>query len=125
MMKKIVFVLAMIMLLGVSASNTFAQKKNNKVVCYKSDMDCAQCEKTVFEYLKFEKGVKDLKVDHASNTIMVEYKEGKTTEEKLAEAIAKKGYKADKITTDEYKKIVAEVAEHGHEHNNEEHKERK
>lgn len=123
-MKKIVFVLAMIMLIGVLASNTFAQKKSNKVVCYKSDMDCAQCEKTVFEYLKFEKGVKDLKVDHASNTIMVEYKEGKTTDEKLAKAIAKKGYKADKITTEEYKKIVSEVAEHGHEHNHEVHKER-
>lgn len=124
-MKRIVYVLAMLMFISFSASETFAQKKGNKTVCYKSDMDCGQCEKTIYEYLKFEKGVKDLKVDHASNTILVEYKDGKTTDEKLAQAITKKGYKADKITKEKYDKLLAEVAEHGHEHNSEEHVERK
>ena len=88
-------------------------------------MDCANCEKTVTEYMKFEKGVKDLRVDHATNTIAIEYKDGKNTEEKLAAAIKKKGYKAEKITKEEYEKLVAHVKEHGHDHSSEEHKERK
>ncbi len=113
------------MFIGLAGNEAFAQKKGNKVVCFKSNMDCAQCEETVTEYLKFEKGVKDLKVDHASNTIFVEYKEGKNTDDKLAAAIKKKGYKAEKITKKEYEEILEDAQEHGHEHSQEVHKERK
>ena len=123
-MKKIIFI-ALALVIGFATNPLYAQKKGNKIVCFKSDMDCTNCEKSVYEYLKFEKGVKDLKVDHASNTILVEYKEGKSTDEKLAKAIKKKGYKADKITKKEYEKLLAHVKEHGHEHSNEVHKERK
>lgn len=123
-MKKLVFI-ALALLIGIATNPLHAQKKGNKVVCFKSDMDCAQCEKTVNEYLKFEKGVKNLKVDHASNTILVEYKEGKNTDEKLAAAIQKKGYIAEKITSEEYEKLLAHVKTHGHAHGQEVHKERK
>ena len=124
-MKKLILLLTMAMFIGFTGNETFAQKKENKVVCFKSDMDCADCEKTVMDYLKFEKGVKDLKVDHASNTIFVEYKDGKNSDEKLAAAIKKKGYKADKITKKEYEEIVAHTKDRGHEHSEEVHKERK
>lgn len=110
-MKKLILLFTMAMFIGFAGNETFAQKKENKVVCFKSNMDCADCEKTVTEYLKFEKGVKDLKIDHVSNTILVEYKDGKNTDDKLAEAIEKKGYKADKITKQEYEKIIAETKE--------------
>lgn len=123
-MKKIILLLTVAMFIGFAGNEAFAQKKGNKVVCFKSDMDCAQCEQTVTEYLKFEKGVKDLKVDHASNTIFVEYKEGKNTDDKLAAAIEKKGYKAEKITKKEYEEILEHAQEHGHEHSQEVHKER-
>ena len=122
-MKRIIFIV-LALLVGVTTNPIYAQKKGNKVVCFKSNMDCAQCEKTVNEYLKFEKGVKNLKVDHASNTILVEYKEGKNTEEKLAAAIQKKGYKAEKITNEEYEKLVTHVKTHGHLHGQEVHRER-
>lgn len=123
-MKKMILI-ALALVVGIAANPLYAQKKGNKIVCFKSDMDCTQCEKTLTEYLKFEKGVKDLKVDHASNTIWVEYKEGKNTEEGFAKAIGKKGYKAEKITLEQYKEIVAHTHEHGHEHSHEVHKERK
>jgi mercuric ion binding protein len=125
-MKNLIFALTMTMFLGFTANQTFAQKKGNEVVCYKSNMDCADCEKTITEYLKFEKGVKDLKVDHVTNTIMVEYKAGKNNSEGVAKAIVKKGYKADKISTEEYKKITGDK-EHGHDHSHdsEVHKEEK
>ena len=113
----------MAMMVGFSANQAFAQKKGNEVVCYKSNMDCANCEKTITEYLKFEKGVKDLKVDHVTNTIKVEYKAGKNDSKGFAKAIEKKGYKADKISTEEYKKLTAHAG-HDHDHDHEEHKEK-
>ncbi len=89
-------------------------------------MDCAQCETTDTDYLKFEKGVKDLKkLDHASNTIWVEYKEGKNTDEELAKAIEEKGYKANKISMEQYTQIVEKTKYEGHQHGAEVHKERK
>ncbi|HYQ58396.1 MAG TPA: heavy metal-associated domain-containing protein [Draconibacterium sp.] len=106
-MKKLILLFSMAMFIGFAGNETFAQKKENKVVCFKSNMDCADCEKKVSDYLKFKKGVKDLKIDHVSNTIMVEYKDGKNTDEKLAAAVKKKGYKAEKITKKEYEEIVA------------------
>ncbi len=89
-----------------TANHTFAQKKELKVACFKSNMDCADCEKTITEYLKFEKGVKDLKVDHVTNTIKVEYKAGKNDSKGFAKAIEKKGYLAKEISEEDYKKIV-------------------
>ena len=124
-MKKLIYILMLAVFVGSTATNAYAQKKGTKLVCFKSDMDCGNCEKTIAEYVKFEKGVKDLRVDHASNTIAIEYKEGKTSDEKLAKAIKKKGYKAEKISKEEYEKLVAHVKEHGHEHGTEEQKEKK
>ena len=123
-MKNLIISMLAIFMLAV-INPVQAQKKENKVVCFKSDMDCANCEKTVGEYLKFEKGVKDLKVDHASNTIWVEYKEGKSSDDKLAKAIEKKGYKAEKITPQQYEEIVEKTKTEGHHHEAEVHKERK
>jgi len=106
-------VVLLVLVLGVTFV-TVAQKTENKVVCYKSSMDCANCEKTLTEHLKFEKGVKDLKVDHVSNTILIEYKDGKNTCDGFAKAIEKKGYKAEKISKEEYNKVLKETAEKGH-----------
>jgi len=100
----------LVLLFGVSLS-LVAQKTENKVVCFKSSMDCADCQITITENLKFEKGVKDLKVDFVSNTIYIEYKDGKNTDEGLAKAVEKKGYKAEKITSEQYKEIVEQTKE--------------
>ena len=108
-MKKAVVYLLILFAAGFFTTQTSAQKKELKTVCFKSNMDCKNCQMTLTEYLKFEKGVKDLKVDYVSNTILVEYKEGKNNEEGFAKAIEKKGYEAEKITMEEYKKILAEV----------------
>ncbi|HCE57381.1 MAG TPA: heavy metal-binding protein [Prolixibacteraceae bacterium] len=118
-MKKLTFIIGLILL---TFGNLSAQKTENKVVCFKSDMDCANCEKTITEHLKFEKGVKDLKIDHSSNTIYIEYKAGKNTDEGFAKAIEKKGYKAEKISKADYDKVLKETAEKGHGHEAEVHK---
>lgn len=117
-------IMLLILALGGFTSEVSAQKKGRAVVCFQSDMDCVNCEETLFEFLKFEKGVKDLKVDHASNTIFIEYAERKNNEKGFAEVIEKKGYKAEKITREKYEELVVHTEEHGHEHNHEVHRER-
>ena len=124
-MKKVIYAVLMVILVTFVSTQTSAQKKGNEIVCFKSNMDCGNCEKTITEYVKFEKGVKDLKVDHISNTIKIEYKKGKNTPEGFAKAIEKKGYTAEKITPEQYEKIVAESVEKPHKHGVEVHKERK
>lgn len=105
-MKNLIYAVMMVILVGLVSTQASAQKKGNEIVYFKSNMDCGNCEKTITEYLKFEKGVKDLKVDHVSNTILIEYKKGKNSDEGLAKAIDKKGYKAEKLTPEQYSKIV-------------------
>lgn len=112
-MKQLV-VFLLILMLGGFTSEISAQKKGRTVVCFQSNMDCADCEKTLHEYLRFEKGVKYLKIDHVSNTIYIEYLEKKNSDKGFAAAIEKKGYKAEKITKEKYKELVAATEEHKH-----------
>ena len=121
-MKKLAFILGLIL---ITIGSISAQKAENKVVCFKSDMDCSMCEKALTEHLKFEKGVKDLKVDHGSNTICIEYKEGKNSDENFAKAIEKKGYKAEKISKADYDQVLKETQEKGHIHEADVHRVRK
>ena len=122
-MKRIT-VIILILLSGGIFGETFAREKGRSVVFFQSDMDCVNCEKTLFEHLRFEKGVKDLKVDHASNTILIEYLDKKNDEKGLARAIEEKGYKAEKIDRETYDKLISEVKKDGHEHQHEVHRER-
>lgn len=115
-MKKLGIVL-LILILGGFSSEVLAQKKGRAVACFQSNMDCANCEQTLHEYLKFEKGVKDLKVDYVSNTIFIEYQENKNDEKGFALAIEKKGYKAEKIDQNKYNELIKQAKTHGDEHN--------
>jgi periplasmic mercuric ion binding protein len=123
-MKNLILLLSML-IIGAATNSTFAQKADNKVVCFKSNMDCQNCEKTLADHLRFEKGIKDLKVDHASNTIYIEYKIGKNSEDGMAKSIEKKGYLAEQITEEEYKTLLVQSKENNHEHGTEVHIERK
>ncbi len=103
-MKRVIFLMGLIafLFLGLQGS---AQKKNSQAAYFKSNMHCAACENKVFETLRFQKGVKDLKVDHVSNTVKVDYATGKSSSEKLGKAIEKEGYEAIEITPADYTKI--------------------
>jgi len=112
-MKQLVIILIVAVFAGF-ATTANAQKKTTEVVCFKSNMDCVKCQTKLTEYLKYEKGVKDLKVDHVANTIKVEYKAGKNSTEGVAKAIKKKGYEANEITLKEYEKLMAPNKGYGH-----------
>jgi copper chaperone CopZ len=96
----------LVLALFLIAGNAMAQKKSDPVVYFKSNMHCGDCEKSLFEHLRFERGVKDLHLDHVSNTIKVIYAEKRTGEEALKKAVEKKGYAAEKISEKEYAELV-------------------
>ena len=110
-MKKIIQLIALSLLAVLFTIELKAQEPKNDLltVCYKTTMDCNDCQVTLTNYLKFEKGVKDLKVDLKSNTIKVVYKSGKNSPENLANGIKKLGYEANPITEKVYNKLVIDV----------------
>ena len=104
-MKKLIFVFILVLTASfmVQAENGGSK---TKTACFKSSMHCASCEKTVFDLLQFEKGVKEVKTDLPSNTIKVVFDERKNSQEAIGKVIEKKGYKAEVISEEEYKKMV-------------------
>jgi periplasmic mercuric ion binding protein len=104
-MKRVVF-FAFIFLFSVAGVQAKDDTAKTKTTCFKSSMHCAGCENTLFETLRFEKGVKEIKTDLESNTIKVVYDNRKNSPESLAKVIQKKGYKADPLTEEEYNKLV-------------------
>lgn len=113
-------IILLILLLGGFTNEILAQKKGRAVVCFQSNMDCSNCEQTLYEHLKFEKGVKDLKVDHVSNTIFIEYQENKNDEKGFAQAIEKKGYKAEVIDKEKFDQLTQQKKTPGDKNSQEE-----
>ena len=111
-MKKLIQFIVFSLVIVVFTTELKAQtpKSDLVTVYFKSNMDCVDCEVTLTNYIKFEKGVKDLKVDWKSNTVKVVYKSGKNTPENLAKGIKKQGYEANQITEAQYKTIMEEAA---------------
>jgi len=105
-----IFLLCLAVLLITAKVYGQEPKSDLVTVCYKSSMDCLDCEVTLTNFLKFEKGVKDLKVDWKTNTIKVVYKSGKNSTENLEKGIKKQGYEANPITEKEYKVLMDEAA---------------
>ena len=74
---------------------TTQKKSAVQTVTFSTNLRCKNCVKKVNENISFEKGVKDLKVDLAAQTITVTFDPSKTSAEKLAAAITRLGYKAE------------------------------
>lgn len=99
-MKTRIIILAMAMLMVFSAS-AFAQKKDKQAkfeeVTFVTDIDCKNCVKKCEANLPYEKGIKDCKIDLASQTVYFKFDPQKTSKEKLAKAIEKLGYTASEV----------------------------
>lgn len=101
-MKKILSVLAVVLLVSVFAVNCDAQNKKDKdknlaEVTFVTTVDCDHCVKKCEANLPYEKGVKDCKVNLEDFTIYFKYDTTKTDKEKLKKAIQKLGYEAEEI----------------------------
>ena len=69
------------------------KKGEVKEVTFLVHLHCENCVKKVQENIAFEKGVKDLKVSLADQTVMIKYDSSKTSEQTLKAAIESLGYK--------------------------------
>ena len=72
-------------------------KKKTETVVFQTTIHCKNCVKKINDNIAFEKGVKDLKVDLEKKQVSITYDPSKTSVEKLAAAIARLGYKAEKL----------------------------
>ncbi|MFV0344918.1 MAG: heavy-metal-associated domain-containing protein [Bacteroidales bacterium] len=108
-MKQVFFILATLLVLSAtSTANAKDDKKGKKkteTAYFQSNMHCTSCEAKVEEKLRFEKGMKDLKIDAHTNTIKLEYSNSKTNSTHLKEVIEGMGYEAKIINKDEYEKL--------------------
>jgi copper chaperone CopZ len=92
MMKKIMFLMAMMLMSVVS----FAQNYKTLVVSVTPQMRCENCEKKVQNGLKAVAGVDEVKTCLKSQTVAVKYDSQKTGDGKIVKALKKMGYKAQK-----------------------------
>ena len=91
-MKKIMFLMAMMLMSVVS----FAQNYKTLVVSVTPQMRCENCEKKVQNGLKAVAGVDEVKTCLKSQTVAVKYDSQKTGDGKIVKALKKMGYKAQK-----------------------------
>ncbi|MFV0506009.1 MAG: heavy-metal-associated domain-containing protein [Bacteroidales bacterium] len=119
-MKQVFFILAALLVLGsvnsVNAKENNKGKKKTETAYFQSNMHCASCEAKVEEKLRFEKGMKELKVDAHSNTIKLKFNATKTSQLHLKEVIEGMGYEAKIINEKRYKELQ--------EHENHDHSEK-
>jgi copper chaperone CopZ len=81
---------------GVStdATATTAPARNGRVVITIEGMHCGGCASGIKAMLKRTEGVVSADVSYERKEAVVEYDPGRTTREKIVEAIANMGYKA-------------------------------
>ena len=77
---------------SASAKSVTEHKKEKSEVTFLVSMKCEKCQKRIENTLSFEKGVTGLDVNLPKKTVTIEYRDGKTSPEKLKEAIQKLGY---------------------------------
>lgn len=92
-MKRVLITFAAVMF-GVVAM--LAKDIKTLVVSTNPQMHCESCENKIKNGLRFEKGVKSITTDLATQTVVVGYDADKTTEANIVKAFSKIGYQTTK-----------------------------
>lgn len=95
-MKKLAIFVCALSLVAFATSSK--PKTVKRTVVYESTVECKNCQKKVMENIAFEKGVKDVVVDLADQSVKVVFDESKTDTLTLAKAIRKLGYEAKVVS---------------------------
>lgn len=61
-------------------------------------MHCTGCEKKIMNYIRFEKGIKDIKTNLDDNTVTIVYDADKTSVEKIIQGFKKIDYEVTEVT---------------------------
>lgn len=99
------------------ACGCYAKEIRTVVLKTNPVMHCTGCEKKIKEFIRFEKGIKDIKTDLVEKTVTIQYDSGKTSVKKIIKAFKKIKYEAteaDAKVTDgagktEYKSDVTPI----------------
>ncbi|MGL4993281.1 MAG: heavy-metal-associated domain-containing protein [Bacteroidales bacterium] len=87
-------ILALLILIGASATQATAQNKKTKKesVTFITDLHCQDCVNKITKNIAFEKGVTDIRCDLKSDKVTIDYRADRTDKQKLADAMKKIGY---------------------------------
>lgn len=90
----------LLLLLLLPAFAAHAQSKKTETLEIRTSAVCDMCIVTIEGEMIYEKGVKKVKLDLATNVISVEYDPRKTNPDALRKAVTKLGYYADDLPGD-------------------------
>ena len=82
----------------------FAKDIKTVVLKTQPEMHCANCEKKIKENIRFEKGVKSIKTDLETKTVIIEYDADKTNVQDIIKGFKKIKYEASEVKKDKEKK---------------------
>jgi len=97
-------ILACALLIGMPQSASAQKQDETKEVCISASLHCKSCQKKVEREMAFEKGVKSVTTNLEEKTVTIKYDASKNSDEKLAEALKKLGYKVKILKAEEKKK---------------------
>lgn len=98
--------LLVLLVLVLSATTAFAQKKNTDTLIVKTTIhcdhckECESCQPRIENKLSYVKGIVDYQVNTEDQTILVIYKPKKTNPGAIRKAIASSGFDADEVKAD-------------------------
>ena len=75
----------------------FAKDIKTVVLTTTPEIHCTDCEKTIKENIRFEKGVKSIKTNLDNKTVIIEYDADKTTVPAIIEGFKKIKYEASEV----------------------------
>ena len=79
------------------ATSCFAKDIKTVVLTTTPEIHCANCEKTIKENIRFEKGVKSIKTNLDNKTITIDYDADKTDVPTIIKGFQKIGYEAVEV----------------------------
>ncbi len=94
------------LLLLLTATFAFSQKKGTDTLIVKTTIhcdhckECESCQPRIENKLSYVKGIVDYQVNTEDQTILVIYKPKKTNPEAIRKAIASSGFDADEVKAD-------------------------
>lgn len=92
-MRKLFFVAG---LAAMIASGAYAKDIRTVSVTTDPQMHCANCEKKIKNYFRFEKGIKKIETSVPEQRVTITYDADKTSEDKIIASFSKIDYRAEK-----------------------------
>ncbi len=92
-MRKLFFVAGLAALI---VSGAYAKDIRTVSVTTDPQMHCANCEKKIKNYFRFEKGIKKIETSVPEQRVTITYDADKTSEDKIIDSFSKIDYHAEK-----------------------------